>query len=314
MAQPSQQHLQCVQQGWFRCGKDLGKAHKVSRLASVAQPSSQCLIRDIGPHGMTQPECIDDSTGSVIQADSVRVVQSCLGAPHVECGRGELMPLDRRGHGRLPRPARYRNVMNRRDNISQLMPGQCRQQAQRGLVCLCRDLDQVVVGWLFIGAPVQSAPDALNRAVTPVKPAPASSAANASGELCGPNPDGHNVGTSPYFFSVGQSLIGTISNPFSPRRTASRHISSRVIPVFLGSKHPSIAACFSRPFLALVWPESRPAAANPAAVVEKNARLFIEKTCYHIAVRARLRRTEAAPQADSGEKNTSICATWPLPE
>src|ERR1017187_3331940 len=122
------------------------------------------------------------------------------------------------------------------------------------------------------------------------------------------NPDGHNVGTSPYFFSVGQSLIGTISNPFSPRRTASRHISSRVIPVFLGSKHPSIADCFSRPFLALVWPEARPAAANPAAVVEKNARLSIEKTCYHIAVRARLRRTVASARHESdGSRSFIFC-------
>jgi hypothetical protein len=64
--------------------------------------------------------------------------------------------------------------MNGRDNISQLMPSQRRQQAQRRLVCLCRDLDQVVIGWLFIGAPVQSAPDALDRACSlqALKPAP----------------------------------------------------------------------------------------------------------------------------------------------
>jgi hypothetical protein len=64
------------------------------------------------------------------------------------------MPLDWRGHNRLPGPARYRNVVNGRDNVSKLMPGQRRQQAQRRLVCLCRDLDQVVVGWLFVGTPV----------------------------------------------------------------------------------------------------------------------------------------------------------------
>src|ERR1035438_5444267 len=94
--------------------------------------------------------------------------------PHLERGRGELMPLDWRGHNGLPGPAGYRNVMNGRDDISQFMPGQRRQQAQRRLMCLCRDLDQVVVGWLFIGAPVQSAPDALNRAgsLQALKPAP----------------------------------------------------------------------------------------------------------------------------------------------
>ncbi len=84
------------------------------------------------------------------------------------------MPLYRRGHDGLPRSAGYRNVMNGRDDISQLMPGQRRQQAQRRLMCLCRDLDQVVVRWLFIGAPVQSAADTLNRAgsLQALKPAP----------------------------------------------------------------------------------------------------------------------------------------------
>ena len=84
------------------------------------------------------------------------------------------MPLYRRGHNGPPRPSGYRNVMNGRDNISQLMPGQRRQQAQCRLVRLCRDLNQVVVGWLFIGAPVQSAPDALDRSrsLQALKPAP----------------------------------------------------------------------------------------------------------------------------------------------
>ena len=84
------------------------------------------------------------------------------------------MPLHRRGHNRLPCPARYRNVMNGRDDISQLMPGQRRNQAQRRLVGLRRDLDQVLVDWLFTGPPVQSAPDALNRAgsLQALKPAP----------------------------------------------------------------------------------------------------------------------------------------------
>jgi hypothetical protein len=55
------------------------------------------------------------------------------------------MPLYRRGHDGLPCPAGYRNVMNGGDDISQLVPCQRRQQAQCRLVCLCRDLDQVVV-------------------------------------------------------------------------------------------------------------------------------------------------------------------------
>jgi len=55
-----------------------------------------------------------------------------------------------------------------------LMPGQRRQQAQRRLVLLCRDLDQVVVGWLFVGTPVQPERDALNRpgSLQALKPAP----------------------------------------------------------------------------------------------------------------------------------------------
>jgi len=53
MTQLSQQHLQCVKQSRFRCGEDLGKAHKDSGLTSVAQPAPQCLIRDVGPYGMT---------------------------------------------------------------------------------------------------------------------------------------------------------------------------------------------------------------------------------------------------------------------
>jgi hypothetical protein len=53
MAQLSQQHLQCMKQSRIRSGKALGKAHEVGGLASVAQPAPQCLVRDIGPHGMT---------------------------------------------------------------------------------------------------------------------------------------------------------------------------------------------------------------------------------------------------------------------
>jgi len=84
------------------------------------------------------------------------------------------MPLDRRGHNGPPRPAGYRNIVNRRDDVGQLVPGQCRQQAQRRLPSLCRDLDQVVVGWLLVSAPVQSAPNALNRAYSlqTLEPAP----------------------------------------------------------------------------------------------------------------------------------------------
>jgi hypothetical protein len=64
--------------------------------------------------------------------------------------------------------------MNGRDDVSQFVPGQRRQQAQGRLVRLCRDLDQVVIGRLFIGPPVQPAPDPLDRAsaLQALKPAP----------------------------------------------------------------------------------------------------------------------------------------------
>jgi hypothetical protein len=62
---------------------------------------------------MTQPEYIDDSARSVIQADGVCAVQLHLSAPYLKCVPGESMSLDRRGHHGLPRLARYRNVMNR---------------------------------------------------------------------------------------------------------------------------------------------------------------------------------------------------------
>ena len=64
----------------------------------------------IGPNGLRFPG--QETLIELIQADGVRVVQLYLGTPHVECGGGELMPLDWRGHSRLPRPAGDRDVMN----------------------------------------------------------------------------------------------------------------------------------------------------------------------------------------------------------
>ena len=138
--------------------------HQIGGLAPVAEPAPQGLVRDVRPHSTTQPECIDNTARRVIQAERVDVVQLHPDAPHLECGGIELMPVHRRGHDGLPRTAGYRNVMNGRDDVSQLVPGQRRQQAHGRLTCFRRDLDQVVVSRLLIGAPVQPVPDPLNRA------------------------------------------------------------------------------------------------------------------------------------------------------
>ena len=110
-----------VQDCRLSCWKEPCHAHQVGWLAPVTQPAPQRFVRNLWPDVMAESVGVDDAAGRVVQTEDVRAINAYLDPADVEGRHIELVPSHRRGHEWLPHSARHGDVMNRWNDVGQLV-------------------------------------------------------------------------------------------------------------------------------------------------------------------------------------------------
>ena len=122
----------------------------------LVQPSAQRLPGDITAFAMPEPDDIDDGALRGVDAHWLTAPQVEQLTSQIECARVELVKADR-----CPEPwpgaaAGNRDVDGGGDRVDEMVPGQCRLQANRGRRDSFGDLDEVIVSRGSIRPPIHT--------------------------------------------------------------------------------------------------------------------------------------------------------------